>query len=195
MYDNIWAAYFRRMFPQALYAVHVTADCQIQRHGSDWIIQTATAKHPYHVDCKLRTGTYSDILLEIYSQCHVNPAMAQRYAEPIARKALRCTPSELYQLFHPVWKVGWAIDASKDNDFIAYCLPDLNKCTLLPYPTLRVVVHDYWMEWVQRSGTNGIKFPIYGQNATYTTVNIAVPESLLREHLDGIRTTCWQKSS
>ena len=71
----------------------------------------------FFVDEKKRKIDYGDILLEEWSVFHAEGDWRNR--------------------------IGWALDAKKRCDFIAYAVPTACKCYLLPFELLRLtfVVH------------------------------------------------------
>jgi len=67
-------------------------------------------------------------------------------------------------------RVGWTLDKSKRSDFIAYAIPKLGKCYLLPFELLRITCAHKLAEWKLESNC----YPKDAKNNGYTTRNCAV---------------------
>lgn len=74
-------------------------------------------------------------------------------------------------------KPGWTLDPDKLCDYIAYAIPLAQRCYFLPYPLLREAFRQNLNHWVSCYG----QIPV--QNKGWTTINVPVPWSELKERL------------
>ena len=67
-------------------------------------------------------------------------------------------------------RVGWTLDMSKRSDFIAYSIPLIGKCYLLPFELLRLTCAEYLPAWKTYKQANGTKcYPKDAKNEGWTT--------------------------
>jgi hypothetical protein len=105
------------------------------------------------IDEKKRDGTWDDVLLEEWS-VYYGPA-------------------------DPRNKIGWSLDDTKRCDFVAYAVPKRRLCYLLPFELLRLAYQTHRAEWHRATAW----YPKIAQNATYQTINCAVPWDTLKRAL------------
>lgn len=66
-------------------------------------------------------------------------------------------------------KIGWALDDAKLCDFVAYAIPSVRKCYMLPFQLMKEALRHNKSLWESRYGTREAK------NNGYVTVNVPVP--------------------
>jgi len=147
--ESQWNAFYQRLWPDARYVL--TPDRESQRAGIDRRIVLPNGRNIL-VDEKLRsTARWSDVLLEEWSV--------------------------FYGVGNPRNKVGWSLDMNKRVDFVAYAIPLLGLCYLLPFELLRQTYIANKDPWHQVRSA----YPLDAQNVGYRTRNCAVKWSVLRE--------------
>ena len=154
-----WMSFYKLLWPNALLINRINSDCEMQRKGIDVAVWLASGKQIY-IDEKRRDTWYGDILLETISVGERQPN-----GDVVQRKR------------------GWAIDGTKHCDFIAYAIPSVSKCFMLPFQLLRrTVIHNAstWKNNAKQKG-QGIKYPIDAPNEGYWTRSIAVTWDVLSE--------------
>lgn len=145
-----WVAFYQRLWPEMVASVRVDVGGDAQRDGIDRIVHLASGRQ-FAIDEKKRTKYYRDIALEEWSVF---------YSEGDQRN-----------------KIGWALDARKRCDFIAYAIVPAQKCYLLPFELLRQAFMARRSDWVRR-----FRIPPT-PNAGYITLNVAVPPGELKTAL------------
>lgn len=153
--ESDWVAFYKRIWPEAMSLVRIDGDCKMQRNGIDRIIVLPTGKQ-ITVDEKCRSRFYGDIALEVTSNGFF------REGEFIERK------------------VGWALDDSKQCDFIAYAIPSADRCFLLPFELTKQAVRHNIDRWIAR-GKPDVTWPIDAQNPGYVTRSVGVAWPLLAD--------------
>lgn len=149
--ESSWVEFYRRLWPDMIAAVRIDKNSQFQKWGVDRQILLPNGKQ-FTVDEKKRKRDYGDLLLEEWSVCDFD-----------------------YDQKKVVYgkKVGWALDAEKRCDFVAYAIPPAGKCYLLPFELTRQTCVVNFTQWKQ----NPQWYPKPAINKSYTTVSIAVPFS------------------
>jgi len=154
-YEEAWAAFYRKVWPDLLACVRLDKDSEWQRAGVDRLII-----RPHlivtTIDEKMRERNYNDILLEEWSVCEFD--------------------SNTKTVTHGN-KPGWAMDRSKRCDYLAYAIPAARKCYLIPFDLLRRTMWRYLKSWKQNADC---VYPIAARNAGYTTVSIGVKWPMLK---------------
>jgi len=145
-----WVAFYQRLWPNMVSAVRIDAPGQAQRDGVDRLVILANGRE-FRIDEKKRKRAYMDILLEEWSVY---------YGERDSRN-----------------KIGWALDATKRCDFVAYAIVPLHKCYLLPFEILRQAFMAHRSEWARR-----FRVPP-APNHGYVTMNVAIPTADLKAAL------------
>lgn len=141
-----WDAFYRRVWSDMVSSHRLDGANQWQRDGVDRIVYLPNRKE-IRIDEKKRTKDYGDILLEEWSVF---------YGEGDRRN-----------------KIGWALDANKVCDFIAYAVIPAQRCYLLPFEILRLAFAVNRDEWVRKYR----KPP--AQNDGYQTINVALKWNVL----------------
>ena len=65
------------------------------------------------------------------------------------------------------------MDEEKKCDFIAYAIPDINACYLLPFQILRLVMQRCLPMWKATRPT-GVTYPVIARNQGYDTVSVGI---------------------
>lgn len=138
--EGDWITFYRRLWPDMLTALRLDAASEWQRWGVDRVLFLPNGKQLL-IDEKKRTTKYDDFLCEEWS---------------------------VYRNKCGV-KVGWTLDANKRCDFIAYAIPLLGKCYMLPFELLRITAQINLLEWKTATGTRS------APNHDYETINVVVP--------------------
>lgn len=152
--EAAWVDFYRRLWPQAQYILRCDDSGPWQRWGIDRRI--TLAGRDVMIDEKKRKGEYSDVLLEEWSV---------HYGDGDRRN-----------------KIGWALDDTKRCDFVAYAIPALKICYLLPFELTRLAYTTHRAEWHRHTDKNGKAdwYPKVAQNRGYNTINCAVPWAILK---------------
>lgn len=150
-----WVAYYRRIWPDAVYILRGDGDGQWQRWGVDRRITLPSGRDVF-IDEKKRDGTWVDVLLEEWSVWHGDGDRRN--------------------------KVGWTLDRSKRVDYIAYATPKIGRCLLLPAELLRLAYEANKAQWHELRDEHGRKtYPKDSRNKGYVTRNCPVPWGTLRQ--------------
>lgn len=115
--DAGWIEFYRSYWPNAVSIIGIGSNSQWQKWGIDRLVLLPNGKQ-LTVDEKIRAGTYDDFLAE---EKHV-------YKDGAV-------------------KPGWTVDRDKRCDFIAYAVPELGQCTLLPFEILRLTAQKNLCDW------------------------------------------------
>lgn len=158
-----WIDFYRNVWPDMIAAVRIDAQSRWQKWGVDRAVFLPGGKC-FLIDEKKREKAYQDILLEEWSVCQFD-WNAREITGPEDKR-----------------KVGWALDAEKQCDFVAYAAPALDPpiCYLLPFELLRLCAARNLELWKQSSDC---RYPVAAKNKGYSTVSIAVPWQRLKEAL------------
>lgn len=142
-----WVPFYQRLWPELISCVRLDKDSVWQRSGVDRVLFLPNGRQLF-VDEKKRLPdrngrTYDDFLCEEWS-------------------VFRSDGREN--------KVGWTLDANKRCDLIAYAIPALGKCYLLPFEILRLTAKRFLLDWKDVQ----FAYPKDAQNNGYVTRNCAV---------------------
>lgn len=155
--ERSWVEFYRRLWPDMISCVRIDKDSKWQRWGVDREI-VLPGKHVY-IDEKKREGDkYTDVLLEEWSVADFD--------------------WERREVKNPR-KVGWALDADKRCDYVAYSIPANGLCYMLPFELLRSACFHNIPRWRE----NPRWYPKPAKNPGYVTINVAVPWSELQRAL------------
>lgn len=162
-----WVAFYQDLWPTATLIVRIDANSQYQEWGIDRHIYLPNGKI-VAIDEKVRDpekaidrdgDPYTDILIEEFS----------------VWKGDR----------HPENKVGWTLNSKKRCDYIAYAIPAIGKCYLLPFELLRVAAMANLPKWKNLKDDKRRRcYPIDAPNRGYLTRNCGVAWPLLRAAID-----------
>ncbi len=152
-----WAAFYQRVWPDMLRAVRVDKDGLEQRAGIDREIILPDFRRIL-IDEKKRQTAFRDIALEEWSVCGGFDRKARMVVRPKTR--------------------GWAWDPKKRCDYVAYAVPLLRVCYLLPYDLLRLTFARRIDEWRRTCS-----YPIVAHNRGYDTVSVGVAWPVLKAAL------------
>jgi hypothetical protein len=142
--EPAWVDFYRRLWPDFIAAVRIDKDCPQQRWGVDRAIFLASGRQ-VTVDEKVRHFRNGRPFDDFLIEVWSN---AERR------------------------KVGWTLDPEKRCDFIAYAVPALGKCYLLPFELLRLTCAGNIEKWKRASRP---PYPICAHNKGWTTHNCSVP--------------------
>lgn len=146
--EPAWVEFYKRLWPDLHLAIRIDGESQMQRDGIDREIILRNGRR-FRVDEKKRKKDYGDLLLEEWSVFRGDG--------------------------HPGNKIGWALDAEKRCDFIAYAIPPAHKCYFLPFELLRQAFRANRTAWLKARGN-----PKDAPNDGYVTRNLAVPWATLK---------------
>jgi hypothetical protein len=162
-----WVAFYQDLWPNATMIVRVDANSKFQEWGIDRHVYLPHGKL-IAIDEKVRDpekaidrdgDPYTDILIEEFS----------------VFKGDR----------HPQNKVGWTIDSKKHCDYIAYAIPLISKCYLLPFELLRLAAVSDLPKWKTLRDTKGRRcYPLDAPNPGYVTRNCGVAWPVLRASIN-----------
>ena len=147
--ESSWIDFYRRLWPNMIGAIRIDAYSQQQLWGIDREILLPNGKR-ISIDEKKRKHDYGDLLLELWSVADFD-----NKTNTILRGI----------------KPGWAIDPDKRCDFVAYAIPSVGKCYLLPFELTRITLLANLTQWTH----NTSYYPKAARNQSYWTINIAVP--------------------
>ena len=156
--EGDWVSFYRRLWPDAISIVRVDKDSVQQRSGIDRIVILPNGKQ-ITIDEKIREKDYGDILLEEWTVADYDWKN---------KKLIRGR------------KIGWTLDPSKTCDFISYAVLSSGVCFLLPYELLRMATAFNLASWKE---SPDCKYPVPVANEGYTTINIAVPWTILKDQI------------
>jgi len=157
-----WLAFYKRLWPEAIYVIRIDADCKQQRWGIDREILLPSGRR-ITVDEKKRDRDYGDILLEEWS--------IGQYQIPNDKTSYLGD------------KPGWAVDPTKQCDFVAYAIMPSNKCYLLPFELLRQAMMANMARWKTLRINGHPAYPKDALNRSYVTRNLAVTWKELKQGL------------
>jgi len=155
--EAAWVALYQDAWPELVAHTRLDANSRYQQCGVDRRIDLPHMKSIY-IDEKVRDPNkakdrdgdpYDDILIEEWSVWRGDG--------------------------HPGNKVGWSLDPRKQCDYVAYALPLLQRCYLLPFELLRWACRSNLAEWKLLRDTKGRRcYPLDALNQGYKTRNCAV---------------------
>lgn len=140
--EPAWVEFYRTMWPSLVTMVRIDKNCQHQKWGIDRIIYLPTGRE-VTVDEKKRER--NKITGRVYDDF-----LLEQYSDLDRR-----TP-------------GWTLDPSKRCDFVAYAIPDIAKCYLLPFEILRLTCTRNLHRWK-------LVKPVIAHNNGWRTQNWPVP--------------------
>jgi hypothetical protein len=157
-----WIAFYRRLWPNALYIIRADRDSQWQRWGVDRRITLPNGRDIL-IDEKKRAGDWDDVLLEEWSVY---------YGDGDRRN-----------------KIGWALDESKRIDFVAYAIPKRGLCYLLPFELTRlayVVNRATWHaeSWQYPKDAKNNGYITRNCAVPWQTLKSAITQQILRKYGD-----------
>lgn len=147
--DGSWIHFYQRIWPEMLQCVRIDGKSVWQKWGVDRMILLPGGRQIL-IDEKKRSTTFDDFLCEEWSVYRNGMGEA----------------------------VGWTLDPNKRCDLIAYAIPAIGKCYMLPFEILRCTAKECLSEWKKVK----YAYPKEGRNETYVTLNCAVSwEQLFRD--------------
>jgi hypothetical protein len=146
-----WIAFYKRLWPDALTIVRADKYCTVQTRGIDRMIWLPSGKQIL-IDEKCREKWYGDIALETCSQ-------------EVIRNGMKFCRAP-----------GWAVDHAKHCDFVAYAIPSVRRCFMLPFEFTKLALIENLEAWKRDSRCKLVT----AKNKDYTTINIGVPWEILR---------------
>jgi len=161
--ESAWIGFYQQAWPMMLAAVRLDANSKFQQHGIDRHVYLPNGKI-LAIDEKIRDPNqakdrdgdpYEDILLEEISV--------------------------FYGDRDPRNRIGWALDSQKQCDYIAYAIPLLSRCYLLPFELLHMATVKNLADWKTLKDKKGRRcYPLDAPNRSYITRNCAVPWPILQ---------------
>jgi len=159
--EGYWIKFYLSIWPEMLSCVRLDANSKWQKWGVDRMILLPGGRQVF-IDEKMRfpnpkTGvSYDDFLCEEWSVFQNRVGV----------------------------KVGWTLDREKRCDFIAYAIPGIGRCYLLPFELLRITSELFFPSWkdVPRA------YPKNAFNGEYVTRSCAVSWDLLFDSMRKIMT-------
>jgi hypothetical protein len=155
--EAAWVRFYQDAWPNALLIVRVDAKSTYQQFGIDRHVYLPSGKI-LAIDEKVRDPKhstykdgepYDDFMIEVFS----------------VWKGER----------HPENKIGWTLDAQKHCDYIAYAIPLVHRCYLLPFELLRLACTTNLDHWKTLKDKKGFRcYPLDAPNRGYVTKNCAV---------------------
>lgn len=152
-----WVQFYQEAFPEHTLTVRIDAQSKYQEWGIDRHIYMPGGKI-LAIDEKVRDpekakdrdgDPYDDILIEEFSVW-----MGDR---------------------HPRNKIGWSLDPRKRCDHVAYAIPLVGKCYLLPFDMLRLACRAHLNDWKTCKDRKGRRcYPLDARNRDYVTRNCGV---------------------
>lgn len=175
--EPAWIAFYQDVWPNATLLVRIDANSKYQEWGIDRHIYLPHGKM-IAIDEKVRDperakdrdgDPYTDILIEEFS----------------VFKGDR----------HVQNKIGWTLDPKKHCDYVAYAIPAIGKCYLLPFELLRLASRENLAKWKTLKDEKGRRcYPLDAPNHGYITRNcsvswprlqVALNEQMARMRTDG----------
>ena len=153
--ESSWVSFYKRLWPDMIAAVRIDKNSQFQRWGVDREILLPNGKR-FTIDEKKRKLDYGDLLLEEWSVADFD------WTTKTVIKGK---------------KIGWALDAEKRCDFVAYSVPEAGKCFLLPFELTRQTFKANLSAWKAKGSA---WYPKPAINDGYTTINVAVPYDVFK---------------
>jgi hypothetical protein len=160
-----WEAIYRKAFGEDFLGFHsVLQDGPSQRAGIDRIVVLRSTK-VLTFDEKVRSSSYPDILLEIWSDYQRRtPGWAH------STKRLLC-------------------------DYIAYAVLPSRTCHLLPYQLLRSILAENVQDWASLADRQQQGFCwVNADNGTYVTRSLCVPTNVLLDCFRQSMTVTWEET-
>lgn len=154
--EPAWIQMYLEKFPEQILNVRIDANSRYQQCGIDRHIYLPDGKilaidekvrDPKNVD---KEGEpYRDILLEEFSVWKGDG--------------------------HAGNKPGWSLDIKKQCDYVAYAIPAIGRCYLLPFELLRLAARANLSRWKTLRDEKGRRcYPLDAPNNGYVTRNCAV---------------------
>lgn len=169
-----WDTVYRRAFPDLATVVDLRHDGWHQRAGRDRAVMLSSGQTIY-VDEKVRSETYEDILIEVWSVYPKNGVVPYRTVAGAvpgwARKPMGC-------------------------DWLAYAFVPARTCYLFPFLGVRAALEKHSAIWIQKATDREIGFRwVVADNKRYNTISIAVPIWILTEAINQAMTITWQDAA
>lgn len=140
--EAAWVEFYRRVWPDLLSAVALDKDSKWQRWGIDRVIFLPNGRQET-VDEKKRD----------FRPRPFDDFLLEEWSD-VGRQ-----------------KPGWSVDGEKRCNWIAYAIPQLKKCYLLPFELLRITCQVNLEQWRRHSRP---RYPIDVPNKGWVTRNCAV---------------------
>lgn len=161
--EAAWITFYQEAWPTLISIVRIDAQSRYQQWGIDRHVYLPAGKI-LAIDEKVRDpehardrdgDPYDDVLIEEWSVWH-----GER---------------------DPRNRIGWALDPHKCCDYVAYALPLLQRCYLLPFELLRMACQARLPEWKRLKDKKGRRcYPLDAVNRGYVTRNCAVAWPILQ---------------
>lgn len=169
-----WQEVYKQAFPDMMTTLDLRHDGWQQRAGRDRAIVLSSGRMIF-VDEKVRTESYPDILVEVWSTYPKNGTEPYR---PV-----------------PVAKEGWG-QKPLDCDFMAYAFEPTQICHLIPFLGLRAAWAKRHLEWIDKAALRADGFRwVVAPNERYNTISIAVPTKTLLAQINDALTVTWRGAS
>jgi len=170
---SYWEEIYRQAFPDMHSMLDLRHDGWHQRAGRDRAV-ILTSGRSIFIDEKVRSGAYSDILVEVWSQYPRNGVAP--YPEVSG-----AVP-------------GWAVKPL-DCDWLAYAFEPTSTCHLFPFLGIRAAWAKHGGTWSVRASERGKGFSwIVARNSRYNTISIGVPLVALQWSITNALTVRWEKT-
>jgi hypothetical protein len=167
---DYWEEVYRQAFPDFHTMLDLRHDGWHQRAGRDRAVILSSGKSVF-IDEKVRSETYGDILIEVWSQyprTGTDPFPSVRGAVP-----------------------GWAVKPL-DCDWLAYAFETTQTCHMFPFLGIRAAWAKFGAMWSIRASNRESGFRwIVARNRSYNTVGIGVPLQALRWCINDAQTIRW----
>lgn len=161
--EAAWTRFYQDAWPTLLSLVRIDAQSRYQQWGID--------RHVY-----LPGGKILAIDEKVRDPAHAHDRDGDPYDDVLIEEWSVWLGDR-----HQRNKVGWALDCGKCCDYIAYALPLLQRCYLLPFELTRMACQARLSEWKTLKDKKGRKcYPLDAQNRGYVTRNCAVAWPILQ---------------
>jgi hypothetical protein len=167
---DYWPEIYRQAFPDMAHLLDLRHDGWHQRAGRDRAVILRSGRSIF-VDEKVRSESYDDIAVEVWSQYPLNgdepyPPM-ERAVEGWGTKPLDC-------------------------DFLAYAFEPTRVCYLLSFLGIRAAWSKYRTTWIKNAMARREGFRwVVARNRTYNSISIAVPIPELQACVSDALTIHW----
>lgn len=166
-----WEIVYRQAFPDMVSSVDLRHDGWHQRAGRDRAVILSSGRSVY-VDEKVRSKSYPDIALEVWS---TYPLAGERPYPPMESAV-----------------PGWS-RKPLDCDYLAYAFEPIQTCYLFPFLGVRAAWERHGKTWIDKAQNeeDGYEW-IVARNKRYKTISVAVPIAPLVQQIHDALTVTWQ---